>query len=326
MGHIVIPYETLKLMHTSIYRDQGNLYRSFLGVVLPAIGDAYRSDEDAFRSHMGASILGKDCGRAIWYSWRWVAKSKFSAQMLRLFNRGHLEEGRFIALLLAMGCQVYQQDDNGKQYRISHLDDHIGGSGDGVVIGIPDVTPGMPVLGEFKTHNEKSFTALAGKDWRKHLNYHLGLSDQNVPFDGDGVKESKFEHYVQMQMYMFKMGLAVCLYVAVNKNTDDIYCELVPLDSKFAEQFFNRGETLVISKGPPEKLSKSPGFYKCKMCDMAPVCHLGAQVEMNCRTCAFSVPVFGEPGAQWHCNERNKRLSKADQLAGCEKYVKLPSL
>jgi hypothetical protein len=195
-----------------------------------------------------------------------------------------------------------------------------------VVIGIPDLPVGMPALGEFKTHNEKSFAKLAGTEWRKHLDYHLGLSKTQVQFDGDGVKEAKFEHYVQMQLYMFKMGLAVCLYVAVNKNTDDIYCELISLDSKFAEQFLARGETLVDSLDAPTKLSKSPGFWKCKFCDHLPVCHLGAPPAKNCRTCAFSCPVVNEPGAHWHCNERNIRLTKEMQLAGCSKYVRNPKL
>ena len=38
--------------------------------------------------------------------------------MLRLFNRGHIEEARFIAMLLTIGMPVYQQDAEGKQFRI----------------------------------------------------------------------------------------------------------------------------------------------------------------------------------------------------------------
>lgn len=320
MGLITIPYNTLKRMDECIRIDQGNAYRRNLGRVLPHIRDAYRDDEEPFRSHLGSSIIGRDCAREIWYHWRWATLKKFSGQMLRLFNRGHLEEGRVIALLLTMGCEVYQQDANGKQFRISHADDHMGGSGDGVVMHIPDLAPGQPALGEFKTHNEKSFVAIAGDNWRKHLDYQFGFSDKAVQFDGAGVKEGKNEHYVQMQTYMRKMGLAAAIYFAVNKNTDDIYCELVTLDSKYADQFFDRGEKIIDMDQPPKRISESPGFWKCKFCDHIGVCHLGKPAERNCRTCAFSHPIRGEPGAQWMCRLREVRIDKGIQLVGCEHY------
>jgi len=326
MAHAIIPYETLKKMHQCITVDQGNKYRENLGKVLPHIGDAYRSDEEPFRAHLGASIVGQECPRAIWYSWRWVTQQKFSGQMLRLFNRGHLEEGRFVALLLTMGCKVYQQDANGKQFRITHADGHMGGSGDGVVIGIPDVDKATPLLLECKTHNEKSFAKLAGSNWRKHLDYHLGLSKVQVPFDGDGVKEAKPEHAVQCQLYASKMGLSASLYMAVNKNTDDIYCEILPLDTNFAEQFLYRGEQLTLAQKPPKKLSESPGFWRCKFCEHRPVCHLNAAPEVNCRTCTFAHPVIGEPGGQWHCNHIQRRLTKEEQFKGCVDYTRNPDL
>lgn len=321
MGIVTIPYETLKRMDTSIRADQGNAYRGFLGKVLPHIKDAYREDEEGFRSHLGASIIGQDCARAIWYSWRWVTLPEFSGQMLRLFNRGHIEEGRFIAQLLTMGCEVYQQDKDGKQFRVSHADDHMGGSGDGVVMNVPDVAPVTAVLGEFKTHNEKSFVKLAGENWRKHLDYLFGLTKTPAQFKGEGVREAKPEHYVQMQIYMRKMGLGVALYGAVNKNTDDIYCELVPLDIRTADEFLDRGENLIDMELPPKKLSESPGFWKCKFCDHAPVCHLGKPAAVNCRTCSFSTPIRGEPGAQWLCRVKEVRIDKATQLVGCDQYA-----
>jgi hypothetical protein len=323
MAVITIPYETLKRMDSAIRTDQGNAYRANLKRVLPHIGDAYRSDEDAFRSHLGASIVGQSCARAIWYDFRWATKSAFSGQMLRLFNRGHIEEGRFIALLLTIGCEVYQQDAQGKQFRIHHADGHMGGSGDGVVVGLPDLPLGTAALGEFKTHNEKSFNTLAGDNWRNHLDYRFGFRTikKDTQFDGVGVKEAKPDHYVQMQCYMRKMGLPVTLYVAVNKNTDDIYCELVTLDERFADEYFQRGENIVDLQMPPKKLSDSPGFWKCKFCDHAPVCHEGATPERNCRTCAFSSPVRGEPGGQWECRMHEVRIDKARQLQGCPNHA-----
>src|SRR5260370_37914849 len=112
---IYLAQKTLDLIKSSVEKDQGAAYRTALGKVIPHIKDVYESD-NSFRRHLGASIIGIECARQIYYSFRWFKKRHFSDQRLRLVNRGHLEEARFIALFLSIGCQVYQQDENGKQF------------------------------------------------------------------------------------------------------------------------------------------------------------------------------------------------------------------
>lgn len=315
---IVHALETMRKIDAMIEADDGASFRGWLGRVLPHIGDAYRdSPEDGFRTHLGASILGEECGRKVWYNFRWHTRPKFPARILRLFNRGHLEEGRIIALLLMIGCNVLQQDANGKQFRISYAHGHAGGSGDGVAAGIPDLKDlSQFALLEFKTHNTKSFTELAGKgpEWRKYV-------EGKGQFTGKGVRICKPEHYTQMQQYMRKMGLAVGLYVASCKETDDLYMELVYLNSEYADQVLDRGDQIVWTQSPPKRLSESPSFFKCKWCDDQPVCQLGKTPAINCRTCPHSEPLReGEeangPGA-WRCNLHNIPLSKEKQLVGC---------
>lgn len=295
--------ETLNAIDKALEADQGARYREILGTVIPHIGDAFRGQQDPFRSHMGASLIGGECARSIWYGWRWVTKPNFPGRILRLFNRGHLEEARFIALLLMIGVEVYQQDANGNQFRISHANGHFGGSGDGVGIGIPDLAPGTAALLEFKTHGEKSFKEVSTK----------------------GVRDAKFEHYVQMNTYMRKMGLAVGLYGAVNKNTDELHLEIVVLDIAVADQFLDRGEKLIGMADPPSKLNESPGFWKCRFCDHRPVCHglAGAKPEVNCRTCVHSRPA---DDGQWVCLKYDQTIPKELQLTGCKGYEKHPKI
>lgn len=297
---MMLATETLNLINAKLEADQGGSFREWLGRVIPHMDDAYRGEEDGFRSHMGASLIGAECARAIWYGFHWTIKPKFQGRLLRLFNRGHLEEARFIALLLMIGCEVYQQDANGKQFRISDAGGHLGGSGDGVVIGLPELPQGQPAVIECKTHSDKSFKAL----------------------QVNGVKEAKFQHYVQMNLYMYKMGIPVALYMAVNKNDDDLYLEIVYLDIKVAEAYLNRGIELVFMPTPPKKLNSSPGFYKCKWCDQRPVCHLKAAPAINCRTCKYSAAA---PDGTWTCGNTQDRLTatvipKEVQLTGCPLY------
>lgn len=309
---VALATKTLAAIDAAIAKDQGASYRQHLQKVLPHIGDAYRGEDEGFRSHMGASVIGGKCGRAIWYGFHWTTKGNFSGRILRLFNRGHLEEGRLIAALLTIGCVVYQQDANGNQFRISDVAGHFGGSGDGVVTGIPDLPAGMPAVMECKTHNDKSFKALAA----------------------GGVREAKFEHFVQMQIYMRKMGISHSLYGAVNKNDDHIHLEIVALDVEIADQFVTRAKTIIPLRAAPSKIHQSSGWFECKFCDHRPVCHLGGSPELNCRTCKHSEVNTSEGG--WWCTNEERRmellfdatnplnetfeLSKARQLTGCARY------
>lgn len=287
--------KTLKAIDDAMEKDQGASYRQNLEKVLPHIGDAYRGEDDPFRSHLGASLIGGECGRAIWYGFRWASKPKFPGRILRLFNRGHLEEARFIAALLTIGVKVYQQDENGKQFRISDFGGHFGGSGDGVAIGIPDLPADMPCLLEFKTHSEKSFVKVVK----------------------DGVRSAKFEHYVQMNVYMRKMHLTIALYGAVNKNNDELYFELVPLNSEVADEFIDRGKQIVSMKEAPVRISESPGWFTCNFCDFKSICHLKKEPERNCRTCKWSE---AREDGTWYCKLNERELTKDLQIKGCEDY------
>lgn len=294
----MIATRTLRAIEDIITNDQGASFRQWSGRVLPHVGDAYRGSEKPFRKHLGASIIGGECGRAVYYSFRWFTLKLFPARLMRLFNRGHLEEGRFIAMLLMIGCQVYQQDVEGKQYTISDAYGHFGGSGDGVVIGLPDVPEGAPALMECKTHGDKSFQDLLAK----------------------GMRTAKHEHYVQMQVYMRKMGLFYGLYFAVNKNTDEIYMEIVEVDVQTAEQYLDRGTKIVFLRTPPKRISETSSFWKCKFCDHRPVCHLGAIPYKSCRTCIHSVPLT-DNSKDWGCELHSRRLNEDAQYAACPDWT-----
>ncbi len=297
MAHLRVAHNIMKLINETMISDQGASFREWSGRVLPHIGDAYRGKSKPFREHLGASILGKECIRSIWYDYRWVTLKAFDGRMLRLFNRGHLEEGRFIAMLLMIGCKVLQQDSNGKQFQISHRNGLIGGSGDGIAFNVPGVRADQAVVLEFKTHGEKSFDKL-----REH-----------------GVKAAKFEHYAQMQLYMHKMGIGQALYMAVNKNTDELYAEFVVVNPELAMELLDRGERILDEDVPPKKIHNSASYFKCRFCDHKEVCHYNALPYKTCRTCAFAKIENDE----WICRKHNKNVREIDgvnHMEGCYSY------
>lgn len=305
--------KTMAAIDAALEADQGAKFRGLLRGLMPLAEDAYRDEEDSYRTHLGASLIGRECAREIWYGWHWVTKPRFPGRILRLFNRGHLEEPRFVALLLMIGCEVWQHTEDGKQFRISGHRGHYGGSLDGVVRGLPDLPPGTPALAEFKTHNDKSFAKLVS----------------------EGVQSAKLEHYVQMQQYMGKNSLPWSIYMAVNKNDDTIHAELVEFNPATFTRFFDRAGMIINQNEPPPRINNSPGWFKCKFCDHSPVCHGPAQPERNCRTCLHSIP---DDEGQWVCTNPDPdityylpegpefTLSKERQLTGCGAYQVRPSI
>ena len=292
--------KTLATINAFLEKDQGALFRYYFKQVMPNINDAYRKEDEGFRTHLGASQIGQECNRKIWYNFRWTKKSHFEGKIIRLFHRGHAEEARFISLLLMIGVQIYQQDENGKQYVVSHAGGHFGGSGDGIGIGVPDLELNQPCLLEFKTHNEKSFKDVVT----------------------NGVRASKFEHYVQMQIYMGGMNLPVALYGAVNKNDDDLYFEIVMFNKETYERHVDKAYAIIPLKEAPKGISNSPGWFGCTFCDYKKICHLKELPEKNCRTCSFSEPL---QDGTWQCNNHIMGavtpIPKELQLVGCPRYV-----
>ena len=63
-----------------------------------------RGDSQPPRGYLGASIIGHECERYLWYCFRQACLPNFSGRMHRLFETGDLAEARFTEELRAIGC------------------------------------------------------------------------------------------------------------------------------------------------------------------------------------------------------------------------------
>ena len=296
--------KTLAAIEAAMVADQGARYRTLLRELLPLAEDAYRGDEPPFRAHLGGSILGRDCAREIWYSFHWTTARNFEGSLLRLFNRGHLEEPRMLALLIMIGCEVWHQDENGRQFRIVGHNGHFKSAMDGVARGIPDIPPGQPALLEFKTYNAKNYARLVDK----------------------GMREAKWEHYVQMQTLMGAPGLPWGFYLATCKDTDDLHAEVIERDDLTFNRYQQRAAQVLALQAPPARVSGAKGadHFKCKLCDHSATCHAKKAPARNCRTCAYAAP---SDNGTWLCEcplvtsgMGAATLTFEQQLSGCEHY------
>jgi hypothetical protein len=235
------------------------------------IDQEYEKQPQNKRPHLGASLLGHYCDRWLWLSFRWAVIEKFPGRILRLFQRGQEEEEKIISWLRSIGIQI-----NGQQTRVN-FGAHVSGSLDGIVeSGVPEAPKKRHVV-EFKTHSLKSFNDLTSK----------------------GVKESKPQHWAQMQVYMKGTDIDRALYVAVCKDDDRIYTERVKYDETAAHNLIARGQMITLSERILEPISSDSSWYQCKYCPAHDFC-FGSHLtqEINCRTCALSTPT---KEGQWLC-------------------------
>jgi len=295
---MIIAERTLALIDNVITQDQGADFRMQQGFYMPLMDDAYRGREDKFRSHFGVSQLGKPCSRELWYGFRWFTYTPHSAKTLRLFNRGHLEEARFLAMLSILpGVTLYATDSTGGQYRLSDFGNHFGSALDGVAVGIPDIPGGVPCLLEFKTAGDKSFAKTVK----------------------EGMEKANPVHFVQVQTCMSYFDLTHCLYMVVNKNTEDLHAEVIPFDDHTADYARRRAEHIIFTDVAPRRLANAgPGWHECRFCDHKDVCLFKGEPERNCRSCTHSCP---ETTGGWLCDKFNIELSKEAQLLGCNDWV-----
>lgn len=259
------------------------------------------------RPHLGASAIGRECSRELWYGFRWALAGEpvFDGRMRRLFNRGHREEPVMVEELRGIGYEVYDLDPaTGKQFAFKAVAGHFGASLDGVARGVLEAPKAWHVL-EFKTAGSKAFADLTKR----------------------GVQQAKPEHHAQMQVYMRLASLERALYLAVNKDTDELHSERLRLDAAAADALLAKAGRVIFAPEPLPRLSDDPAFWKCKFCAAARICHSTALPSVNCRTCLHSTPERDGVG-RWSCALAPAGESIPESFAqhGCAEHRYIPAL
>lgn len=262
--------------------------------------------EETERTYLGGSVIGGPCERRLWYDFRWAwPPETFSGRMLRLFRNGHEKEARIVEDLRLAGMEVEDIDPStGGQWAATAVGGHFRLHLDGIVRGVP-TAPRTEHSLEVKTHNTKSFAELL-----KH-----------------GVAAAQPKHVAQMQVGMELRGLTRSLYVALNKDTEELYTERVRHDPEQAARLLAKAERIITADTAPDRIRDSADAYPCRLCHVREACHAGDQARRNCRTCLHSTPVIDGGGdGEWRCEKWGQTLSVEEQRAGCRAHRYLPSL
>jgi hypothetical protein len=265
-----------------------------------AIYAAYEArQESGYRRHLGGSAIGKECERALWYSFRWTTKRAFTGRMLRLFETGHMAEARFVSNLRDTGATVLDVDpETGKQFTVTDETGHAGGSFDARILGLLEA-PKTWHIGEFKTHKDDLFKKLLKS----------------------GLETAHYSHWAQMQFYMHLAGIDRGFYLAVNKDTDDLYQERVEVDPGAGARLLAKAARVIYLPRAPERITENAQWYACKICDHYGTCFEGSRPERHCRSCLHSSPV---PGGAWECSKHHCEIPLDCAPLGCEDHLYIP--
>lgn len=299
--------------------------------------------DDGHRTHLGASLIGRECSRFLWYTFRWVKSAKFDARMLRLFQRGHREEAHMIAMLEGIGATVSFEDTSVDMRLIFNSD---------TITYRYDLNPGLAkfehdvtgdaahetsaaadgVFPEYPQHRVSGCEGHFGGSMDAQLylpelygiplmfinEYKTqGTGPKFAALQKNGVRVEKPDHFTQMSIYGWKKQVKYGVYMAVNKNDDTLHIEVVELDWALAQRMELKAHNIIFTRTPPQKLSESIAHSTCCYCDMKDVCHQAAPYEKNCRSCDHSEAA---PNKQWGCHKYQALIPPEVIKNGCDAW------
>ena len=203
------------------------------------------------RDYLGGSRLGESCNRRLQYEYLKAPKDTgagFSGQSLRIFALGHVLEDLAIEWLRKAGFDLRVRNRHGEQFGFSAAGGRVQGHADGVVVAAPNGMA-VPALWECKSAN--------AKNWRDIVKR--------------GVCVAKPIYAAQIALYQAYLGLsgAPALFTAINKDTCEIWHELVPFDGALAQTASDKAVQVLRACDAGELLPRhtaDPEHFECRFC------------------------------------------------------------
>lgn len=250
------------------------------------------------------SSLGSECLAKEWFRWRWVKLIQYKARSIRLKNRGKAEEGNVFAWLKSSGWEVMELDPNRvklnkpiQQFKVKDFDGHMTGYLD-AIMRHPTFSQGQWILGEVKQFKKDRFSQYVKK----------------------GIVISDPEYYSQVCIYMQHYNLPWTIIFGICKDDDEIHIEIVMANPEEVVRVMQRGAVIINSPTRPTRLAETATHFVCKQCDYSDVCHSGAPMDKNCRSCRKSQPAAN---GEWLCGHYGQIIPEHVIYNGCSEYLRV---
>jgi hypothetical protein len=208
------------------------------------------------RDYLGGSRIGEPCARRLAYEVTLTPVDDGKAvdgARLRIFDAGHQFEDLTIRWLQAAGFDLRTRNKDGRQFGFSVAGGRLRGHIDGAIVSGPDVGIAWPALFEHKALSQSSWTDLVKR----------------------GLRRSKPIYFAQCQLYMAYMELEVAVLTAMNKNTQELYHEVVPFEPAAAQRLSDKAVDILralAAEELPPRIAAASDFYVCRTCPYARRC------------------------------------------------------
>ena len=203
------------------------------------------------RDYLGGSRLGDICSRRLQYEYLKAPRDPdggFSGKSLRIFALGHVLEDLAIEWLRRAGFDLRTRNRHGEQFGFTAAGGRVQGHADGVIVAGPEGFA-APALWECKSANAKNWREIA-----KH-----------------GVAKAKPVYAAQIALYQAYLGLTEtpALFTAINKDSCEIWHELVPFDAALAQSSSDKAVAILRACDAGELLPRhtsDPEHFECRFC------------------------------------------------------------
>jgi hypothetical protein len=200
---------------------------------------------DDVRDYIGASSIGSDCWRQIWYQYKGFKGDPLPPKVRRTFDIGKALESTVYGWLSNADLLVSRT-----MPEIIHPTmPFFKGNVDGVLIDLEEVET---FIIEIKTAKDSSFKTFVNK----------------------GVKLWMPQYYAQVQAYMGLSGIFSTYILVLNKDNSDLSDELVLFDEEYYKKLENKAMLIASAETEPPRVNGSALWYQCKMCKYNKVCHV----------------------------------------------------
>lgn len=130
-------------------------------------------------------------------------------------------------------------------------------------------------------------------------------------------------------MYFSKIHDAI--YIAVNKNTDELYIKQIKYDESSIVDILRLSAELLFTKDIPERANNTPQGYICNrfgQCEFMNICWGAQTPEKTCRSCLHGEPYTIQDNSPntWHCKKYLVNLNLGEQehrAKNCSEYSQL---
>ncbi len=202
--------------------------------------------EDEHRKYIGASQIGRPCGRETWYRYHGIAGTPISAKLRTTFEIGHRLESMLLDYIEMSGIDVERPSESNNYLFCQD-----------------------PEILVFQGHMD----AILNKDYV--LDIKTAKNSSFNQFTEHGLKKWSPAYYSQMQSYMGMTGLHEAVLLAINKDTSQMHEEWVEYDDYEYSQLRMRALAISSLDEPPARINVNPIYYVCRMCQFKTICHRG---------------------------------------------------